>query len=104
MMTHHQAASITAEQAAPYDVPTVDDDTDDPVTRIHRYQQQLRQELLGAVASRATRPSRLQRLWDLPRTSLFAGATVQAIKGRVEALADHGVTRRSLTAGATGAA
>jgi hypothetical protein len=103
MKTRCQSRSTSAERAAPYGPPTADELPDDPLTRIHRYQQHLRAELLGADADRAVPPSRCQRLWDSPLAPLFTVATVQAIKGWFTVLADARLKRYPPAVGAAGA-
>ena len=101
MTTRHQSNPTSAERTAPYGLPTADEYLDDPIARLHRYQQRLRAELLEAAADGAMRPSRWQRLWGPPLTPPFTVATVRAIEGRFKALAISRHFRRLKDGGLT---
>jgi hypothetical protein len=109
-MMLEQSTAMSLEHPAAAALPTVAAERDDPCARIHLYQQQLRAELLGAVAASDSRSSGFWHRQVAVRIGQWAapavvGQTVQAVehalRGLTEALG-HGVTGHAVSLG-TGA-
>ena len=93
MAIPNRTSPTPMEHAAPYGLPKVNENTDDPLTLLYVYQQHMRAELLGATTERANRSGvRWWRLWKTPSGLHLLATTVGAIEGRVRALTDAGVS------------
>jgi hypothetical protein len=106
VMMHEQSTATPMERTAPSGLPSAPEDANDPDTRIHLYQQQLRAELLGAASASASRPwARWPGLLKTASTLGLPIAPVRAIESLVKGLTEAGVGftyRRSASLG-TGA-
>jgi hypothetical protein len=89
MMIHDRSSQIPMEHAAGDAHPTLAERTDDACSRIHRYQQQLRAELLAAASDDAARPA--------ARWSWLCTSPVRAIESRVRGLVNVGYAGRQTT-------
>jgi hypothetical protein len=78
MMIHDRSSQIPMEHAAVDAHPTPAERTDDACSRIHRYQQQLRAELLAAATDVAGRPA--------ARWQWLCTSPMRAIERRVRGL------------------
>lgn len=93
-MSHHQTSPMIAGHAAPDVSQAFAERRDDPCARIHRYQQQLRAELLAGASDSARRPaSRWQWPWKSAiRPGLVIDAAL-AMESRLKALTEAGAGR-----------
>ena len=89
MMIHDQSGPTPMQHAAPDVRAKLAGRTDDACSRLHRYQQQLRAELLAAASHDAARPA--------ARWSRLCTSPVRAIESRVRRLVNAGYAGRQTT-------
>jgi hypothetical protein len=91
MTTSDLSIPMLVDHTAPSGLPTVAEHTDDPLTLLYQYQQQMRAELLGTATDSATcRSAWWQRLSQSAAMPRFAVTAARAIESRAAALTDIG--------------